>query len=147
MNTKIKFIVLFLAFGALVFNSCKKDKEAVPAPKVTITELGHGNSKKVAVGSDLHVEADILAEGKIKIITVEIHKEEEGHKSASDHDNKLNLTVTYNEFQGQKNAKFHKHVDIPANAEVGHYHFHFKVVDMEGQETIKEEELEIIKQP
>lgn len=142
MNTKIKFIALFLAFGALVFNSCKKDKPIIPAPKITITELGHENSKKVVAGTDLHVEADIVAEGKIKIVVLEIHKEKGGHKSASE-SQEWKLENIYNEFQGQKNAKFHKHVDVPATAQAGHYHFHFKVVDMEGKETTKEAEFEI----
>lgn len=135
MNTKIKSTVLLLALGALVFTSCKKDEPTLSAPKITLSELGHENEKVAYAGTDLHVEAEIIAEAKIKTVTIEIHKENE--------ESKWELDTTFTEFEGQKNADFHKHIDIPVDVEKGEYHFHFKVVDMQGNETVVEEELEI----
>ncbi|MGD2036213.1 MAG: DUF4625 domain-containing protein, partial [Bacteroidales bacterium] len=87
--------------------------------------------------SDLHVEAEIVAEAKVDVVIVEIHKEdEEGWEYDS----------TFTEFSGLINPAFHKHIDISAEADTGEYHFHFIVTDMEGQQTTVEEDL-YIQQP
>ena len=39
-------------------------------------ELGISDSHVAYIGADLHVEAEIVAEGRIKLVMVEIHQEE-----------------------------------------------------------------------
>jgi len=137
MKTKIKFIAVCLTAGLISLNSCKKDEVEAPKPQITLTELGLNNSKIGYIGSDLHIEADIIAEGIISTVKVEIHPE----GSAA-----WEFEMTYNEFAGLKNATFHKHIEIPLTAEAGDYHFHFIVNDKNGNQAVVEMEFEI-KQP
>lgn len=135
MNKKNKTIALFVAvLGILVFNSCKKEEEPIAKPQITLSEVGLNNSKIGYIGSDFHLEADIIAEGKIKSVKVEIHPEGSGT---------WEFETTYTEFAGLKNATFHKHIDIPLSADTGDYHLHFIVVDEQGNETVAESEIEI----
>lgn len=132
MKPRILFIALAFA-TSLFLTSCDKDED-VAKPVINLTELGLSNSKVTYIGSDLHIEAEIEAEGKIDKITVEIHQEE----GSSDE-----IVVTYDEFAGLKNTTFHKHVDIPATTVAGEYHCHITVTDMEGNSTTVEEEISI----
>ncbi len=148
MNTRIFLIVIAFTAG-LFFTSCEKDDETTPKPVITLSELGYENSKIGYAGTDLHIEAEIVAEGKIDKVTIEIHPEgEHKEKSASItlHEDEWEVDTTFTEFSGLKNTTFHKHIDIPVHTEIGHYHFHFIVTDIDGQQTTVEEELEI-KQP
>lgn len=131
MKTQIRIVALILALGAFAFTSCKKDDE-IAKPVITLTELGLNNSGIGYIGSDLHIEADIVAEGTINTVTVEIHPEGTGN---------WEFDTTYTEFSGLKNTTFHKHIDIPTTVVAGEYHFHFIVVDMEGNQTVIESEL------
>ena len=146
MKTSI-FLIVIASTAGLLFTSCNKENAK---PEVTITELGYENSKIGYAGTDLHIEAEIFAEAKVDKITIEIHHEgehgdEHEEKSALTvlHEDEWEVDTTFNEFSGMKNPEFHKHLDIPVYAEVGHYHFHFIVTDMEGQQTTVEEEIEI----
>ena len=68
---------IFAAAAALILSATSCNKEENPAkPTVTLTEVGHDNSKTAMRGDDMHLEADILAEGLIKRIDVEIHQED-----------------------------------------------------------------------
>lgn len=145
MNTKVFLFAIAFTAG-LFFTSCEKDDETNPKPVITLTELGYENSKIGYAGTDLHIEAEIVAEGKIDKVTIEIHPEGEHEEKSSSialHEGEWEVDSTFTEFSGLKNTTFHKHIDIPVNAEVGHYHFHFIVTDMDGQQTTVEEELEI----
>ena len=132
-----KNIVITLAAIAAFFLlsvSCKKD--GTPAkPQVTLTEVGHDNSRTAMRGDDLHLEADILAEGLIQRIDVVLHREEGG----------LDLVQAYTDgkYIGVKNTEFHEHIDIPADAPLGTYHLHFTVTDRQGQTTTAETQIEI----
>ena len=135
MNTKIKTMAVILAaISMFFFNSCKKDEDTVAKPAITVLEVGLGNSHVAYAGADLHIEADIVAEGKINKITVEIHQEE---GSADE------IVAEYTEFAGLKNTTFHKHVEIPGTTAPGTYHCHIIVTDMEGNSTTAEDEIEI----
>ncbi len=138
MNTKIKATTFAIALlGLVVFNSCKKEEESIAKPQITLTEVGLENSHIGYIGSDFHLEADIIAEGKIKSVKVVIHPEGSGT---------WEFETIYTEFSGLKNATFHKHLDIPLSADTGDYHLHFIVIDEQGNETVAESEFEI-KQP
>ena len=134
MKTTIKtFAFLFTTTSLLFFTSCEKDDE-VPKPVINIWELGLGDSHVAWIGADLHIEAEIEAEGRIDVITVEIHQEE----GSSDE-----IEATFDEYAGLKNTTFHKHVDIPAETTAGTYHVHITVTDQEGNQTTVEDEIEI----
>ncbi len=148
MKTPRVFIISIAFATGLFFTSCKKDDKTNPKPVINLTELGYENSKIAYLGADLHIEAEIVAEGKINKVTIEIHPEGEHKKSASIvlHEGEWEIDTTYTEFSGLKNTIFHKHLDVSIHADTGHYHFHFIVTDMDGQQTLVEEDLEI-KQP
>jgi hypothetical protein len=142
MKTR-SLLIAFVLITGLFYSSCEKD---TPRPKIDLSELGYEDSKIGYAGSDLHIEANIVAEGKIDEVTIEIHPEgEHDKKSASDvlHDDEWEFDTTYTKFSGLINPTFHEHIDIPVHADTGHYHFHFIVTDLEGQQTTVEEELEI----
>jgi len=144
MNKKVFLIAIILGV-TMFFTACDDDNE-IAIPEVTIMELGvgasHGNDHTAIVGSDLHIEAEIVAEGTIDLVQVLIHPEGE-HKSAMDED-EWELDTTYTKFSGLKNTTFHEHVEIDISAEPGEYHFDMIVTDMEGNQSSAEAELEII---
>ena len=113
-----------------LFISCNKTS----APSVTFTEIGHENSKVAMRGDDMHLEADIVAEGLIKSIPVELHK---GYFE-------IEKEYTSGKYIGVKNTEFHEHIDIPSDAPLGEYHLHFTVTDNNGQQTMAEAHVEII---
>ncbi len=134
MKTAIKMMALiFIASSTLFFTSCDDDDD-VQKPVISNLELGIGDSHIAYAGADLHIEAEIYAEGKVDVITVEIHQEE----GSSDE-----IEATYDDYSGVIDPTFHKHVDIPAGTPVGTYHVHITVTDMLGYQTTVEDEIEI----
>ncbi|WP_164735322.1 DUF4625 domain-containing protein [Pseudoflavitalea rhizosphaerae] len=125
---------------SVLFTACSKDDDdAVPIPDITGIEVGSDNSKVAYVGSDIHIEAQITAQGNIASVRVEIHPEAgEGWKFDS---------VYTTGFVGLKSAGFHKHIDIPEDAVTGAYHLHFTVTDQRGQKKEFEEEIVIKNDP
>ncbi len=115
--------------------SCKKD-DAAAKPVITLTEVGHDNSRHAMRGDDMHLEADIVAEGLIKRIDVEIHKEDGSYE--------IEKSYTEGKYLGVKNTEFHEHIDIPAEAPLGEYHLHFTVTDKKGQTTLAEAHIEVV---
>lgn len=149
MATRILLLTL-LAFG-IVFTSCNKE-DATIKPKVTIHELGqgdsHSNDYKATIGSKLHMDIEIVADGKIDYITIGIHPEEEDDDHVHDHEEwELDTTFTGSGISGLKNLDFHKDLSIDESAEAGKYHFYISVVDMEGNSSGAEAELELLEQP
>ena len=136
MKTNFKRFAIIAFFG-IALTSCNNDDDGpiYAAPVISNFELGIGDSHVAYLGSDIHIEADVVAEGKISTITVEVHNEEDPDG--------WEYEYTYEEFSGLLNTTFHKHVDVPADIAEGDYHFHFIVTDTEGNQTIIEEELEI----
>jgi hypothetical protein len=141
MNTRNLITITTLTMG-LLFTSCEK----APAPEIDLLELGYENGGIAYAGSDLHIEADLIAEGTIETVQVTIHHEGEHAKSASSimHEDEWEVDTTYTKFSGLKNTTFHEHIDIPVYAETGDYHFHLIVTDMEGRQSSVEEEIEIL---
>ncbi|WP_286844439.1 MULTISPECIES: DUF4625 domain-containing protein [Sphingobacterium] len=136
-NIRFFFLLSTLLFGFL--SSCKKDNEEIPAlakPQISALEIGSGNNKTVQAGSDLHLEGDILAEALIAKIEIEVHQEGGGQY-------KFTKAYTDGKYIGVKNATFHEHIDVPADAPAGAYHFHFTVTDKAGNTTTVESPLTI----
>ena len=140
MQYNIKLIILMMLTAGILF-SCKKDEETIEKPTISNFELGYGNSGSTYAGNDLHMDGEVVAGGKINTIRVTIHPEGEEHKFATAG---WEIDTTYSSFYGLKNTNFHEHLDIPTTADTGHYHFHFIVVDLEGNSTELERELHIL---
>lgn len=137
MNTKFKTMAAILAVTSIIsLYSCDDDDNdnSVSAPQIDLSEVGLDNSKVAVIGSDMHLEAEIVADEKIDNVTVEIHPEGSGT---------WEFDTTYTEFSDLRNTTFHKHIDIPVTADAGDYHLHFTVADMLGNETTEESELTI----
>jgi len=117
----------------LFFSACDDDDNTVPAPTIDILEIGIGDSHVGYIGADLHIEADIVAEGLINTVWVEIHAED-----GSDYE--IEAEYDYSD-QILKNTTFHEHVDIPEELEAGEYHFHLIVTDKEGNSTTAEDDI------
>ena len=47
-------LVMALLTVAFVFSSCKKDDEMPDKPIITLTEVGHDNSRHAHPGHDMH---------------------------------------------------------------------------------------------
>lgn len=115
-----------------VFTSDLKIEVSVEgAPAITFTEVGEGNSKKAVVGGEMHLEAEISAPKKIAKVEVELHN------TAAKYEKVFDFTEDY---IGQTEAKFHEHLQIPADAPAGEYHIHFTVTDAAGNSTTEEAE-------
>ncbi len=145
---KNKFAIMTFIASLFVFVSCSEDDD-FPAPVISDLEIGYDNSKIGYRGSDLHIDANIVAEGRIDRIVIEIHYEGDHHndhntgKNGDHDDHGWEFEHTWTEFNGLLNTSFHKHIDIPLHAEPGDYHFHFKVIDMQGKVTEVETEFEV----
>lgn len=118
----------------LLFISCNNnDNSKNSIPEIHTLEVGVSNNLLGYVGSDLHIEAEILADALIQTVEIKIFKE----------NGNWDLYLIYDEFTNQRNAYFHKHIDIPSGTEIGDYHFLFIVKDQEGNKTQQEVVIEI----
>lgn len=146
INKKVFLIAITLGV-ALFFTACDNDDDPKAKPEITIMELGegdsHGNDHTAIIGSDVHIEVEVVAEGTIDYIQVRIHPEGEHEEEEGEHD-EWEADTTYSKFSGLKNTTFHEHIDIDISAEPGEYHFDFVVTDMEGYQSSAEAELEIM---
>jgi len=132
---KYIFMSIMVAL-TLGFIACD-DEETTAKPVITLTEVGHENSLQAHPGYDMHLEADITAEGLIQRIDLEIHQEGNGSYE-------LEKSYTQGKYIGIKNTEFHEHIDIPADAPLGKYHLHFTVTDALGQQTTAESPLTLV---
>lgn len=116
----------------MLFTSCEDDEVEISKPVIGELELGIDNSHIAYIGSDMHMQVELLAEGKIDLITIEIHKDD----GTGDE-----IEAEFTKYAGQKNGTFHEHMDIPAGTAAGEYHFQMTVIDQLGNSTTVEEEI------
>lgn len=132
---KIVLNIALIAFALFAVQSCNKTEK----PQVSILELGYENSAVAYIGSDLHIEAEIVAEAKVRDIRVVIE-----HDEAEKHEGEFSFDSTYTDkYAGVINADFHEHIDIPLETETGTYLFTMTVNDEEGQVSEKSRQLSI----
>ncbi|MBR1626223.1 MAG: DUF4625 domain-containing protein [Bacteroidales bacterium] len=136
MKKNIVKYILTVIVSTVIFAGCG-NKNDIAKPQIVLTEVGENNSKIAECGEELHLEADIIAEGLIKSINIEIHQEKEGGRE-------IEKSYTSGKYIGLKNTVFHEHIDIPADMPVGEYHLHFTVVDKENQTAMKEAHINIV---
>jgi hypothetical protein len=141
------FVLIFvILFAASTVVSCKKDEAKIP--EILNFELGHDNSKTVRAGSDLHVEAEVIAQNRIDVIEIDIHYEGVHTKSVRiahiEDDHEWDLSIIYGKFRNLKNTTFHEDIEVPFNTKPGEYHFTFTVIDLEGFSTSYEDYLIVL---
>src|SRR5690606_8836994 len=138
MNKQNKHFI-YILFGFVFFAVAACDKDETPRvdkPLIESLEVGHDNDRIAHPGSDLHLDAPILAPGGIASIPLEIHPESgEGWTFEQ---------VFTDGYEGLKNADFHEHIDVPADAAEGEYHLHLTVTDQAGQTAEAESHLDIV---
>jgi len=138
----------FMTLASLTLSSCEDE---LMSPEISDVEIGYNDSRIAYLGSDLHIEGNIVAKAKIAKIILTIHPEGEAEHmnaqkiiSITNHSEEWEVDSTYTgKYAGVKNTNFHEHIDIPANAEIGHYHFHLIVIDMDGNSTEIQTEIEL----
>ncbi|NOU61953.1 DUF4625 domain-containing protein [Marinifilum caeruleilacunae] len=150
MNKKVILFTFILGLASLI-TACDSDDDTNAKPEITILELGdgesHGDERTAKIGGELHMEIEVVAEGKIDKIQVRLHPEGEHHKSGEEGEHEeWEIDTTYTKFSGLRNTTFHEHLEIDLDAEPGDYHFDFVVTDMEGNQTDAEAEIEIIEE-
>jgi hypothetical protein len=147
MKNRISYLKRFIIILVISMAAVSCEKEETKMPEILSFELGYENSKTVNAGSDLHIDAEILAENGIDLIIVEIHFKGDHKKSISvadeDHHG-WEVNISWDKFMGLKNTSFHEHIEVPDDAEPGEYHFHFRVVDMEGYTAEFEDDIEVL---
>lgn len=119
-----------------ISTSCSSSNDDTPSkPTITLTEVGVNNSKAVAPGDDLHLNAEITADGLIALISINII-EDNGTFAVDE-------TFSTGSYVGVRNTTFHEHIDIPAEAPEGNYKLNFTVTDQKGQTTIVQSDLTV----
>jgi len=127
MKQHVRKLLLATGLFATLFTACKKDDTAPAAPSVTKVEIGHDNSKVAYAGTDFHVEAELFSPVSIDAVKLTIRP-----KTATG----WTFEQEYKDgFAGLKNATFHKHIDVPADAALGSYELRLVVTDQEGRST------------
>lgn len=129
----IYFIALLLNVCFFSFSSCSNDDDN--NPQVDLEEVGMENSQEVMAGTDLHIEAQVLAMNLIRSIDIKINKK--------DGTNVFNKSYTEGKYVNVKNSEFHEHIDIPLTISGGDYILQFIVTDKNNNIVTKESNLTI----
>ncbi|MCK0160885.1 DUF4625 domain-containing protein [Allomuricauda sp. F6463D] len=139
-----------IAFLGVVLQSCSSDDDegadAVAAPVISNFEYGEGSdhsTDQVAYkGSDLHLEAEITAEGVVSSITLDIHAHD---LELGEGEVEWDLEQTFTDASLLViNPTFHEHIDIPSDIPAGEYHITLTVTDELGNSTEIEGHIDIL---
>ncbi|GEO21880.1 DUF4625 domain-containing protein [Cyclobacterium qasimii] len=131
---------------ALALFSCQEEEDMTFDPAViSAFEMGEGSShstEPVAYrGTDLHLEATIIANANVASITLSIHAHD---VEVGEGETEWDFEKVYTDSKYLvKNPAFHEHIDIPATAPAGEYHVVLEVLDIAGNITEVEGHLEI----
>ncbi|KAB7529023.1 DUF4625 domain-containing protein [Flagellimonas olearia] len=148
MKANFKSLALIIFLGLALY-SCSSDDEGTPpvaAPTVSNFEYGEGSSHstdQVAYkGSDIHLEAEITAEGIVSSISIDIHAHDlEVGEGEVEWDYEQTWTdASYLVI----NPTFHEHIDIPSNIPAGEYHIVLTVTDELGNSTEAEGHVQVL---
>jgi|LAHS01.1.fsa_nt_gb hypothetical protein len=141
---KNKFLLgvfALLSVFTLSLTSCDDDDDVKTANvQITNTELGEENSKEALIGGDLHIEAAIQSEAKIKLIELQI-KQSNGSGLIYQQYNEKGYA---NKYVGVLNTVFHEHIDIAKDFMPGKYHFTLTVTDVNSAKKTWEEDITFI---
>lgn len=143
---KLKHAFLLSLVGLVLFSCQDDDDIEFDAPTISNFEFGEGGTHSTEGsayrGSDLHMEALILAEATVASITVSIH----GHDlEVGEGETEWDFSQSYTDDKYLvKNPTFHEHIDIPASAPAGEYHVVLEVTDSEGKTSEVEGHLNVM---
>lgn len=134
--------LMVIAVLTATLASCSEDDDPkVAGPAISGFEFGQGGTHSTDgiayKGSDIHIEAGIVAEATVKSITLEIHAH--GLEDAWEFE-KIYTDAKYL----VKNPTFHEHVDVPTNIPAGEYHLTLVVTDQNNNTSEVEGHLEIL---
>jgi hypothetical protein len=105
---------------------------------ILLLSLFFGNNKLAYTGHDLHLDADVQAEGKIANIKLQITLASTNYG--------WDFVKTYTTgYAGLKKANFHEHIDVPENAKTGTYTLLIVVTDEFGEKTQSKIDFEVVK--
>jgi hypothetical protein len=118
----------------MTLTSCKKDSDVTDVKETILQniEVGTDNNMQGTIGSDFHMEMDVIAATRINTIQIAIKQ-----RATETHTAQWSFEVTWEEFKGAKNTNVHQHFDIAADAVEGTYDFIIRVNDQNG--SVKEE--------
>jgi len=143
---KLRHVWLLSILGLTLF-SCQDDEDVnFDSPVISEFKFGEGGTHETDGtafrGSDLHLEASIMAESTVASVTVTIH----GHDlEVGEGEEEWDFSQTYTDDKYLvKNATFHEHIDIPSNVPVGEYHVTMEVTDKSGKISEVEGHLEVM---
>lgn len=137
----MKTLMATAVLTAMLASCSDDDDPKVAGPSISGFEFGQGGTHStdgVAYkGSDIHIEADIIAEATVKSITLKIH--------AHGLDDAWEFEKIYTDAKYLvRNPTFHEHVDVPANIPAGEYHLTLVVTDENNVTSKIEGHLEIL---
>ncbi|MDO4224818.1 MAG: DUF4625 domain-containing protein [Bergeyella zoohelcum] len=137
-----KNLVLGL-FASLAIISCNRNEEEMAMtttpPTITNIEIGEENTRKAHPGDELHIEAEVKAEGMIKSLELQITPKKSGSGWV--------IVERFADAVGKQDYDIHQHYDIPVNAKVGEYDVIITITDLKGQKTTYEAVLTIENNP
>ncbi len=138
-----KLITRYIVYSVLflfVVSACNKEQDDKMAaqPLISLTEVGYENSKVAYTGHDLHIDAEINAEGKIADIRLQITLKNSGFGWDF-------LKIYTDGYTGLRNAQFHEHISIPEDARTGTYTLVLIVTDEAGNRSELTSDFEIRK--
>jgi hypothetical protein len=133
---KIKFLALMMMAGALVFTSCKKDDETIPAPTISLSgsdnqELDFTNQDSLQVVMSVSVKAD----GKVETFSIKEKKVVDANNSTST----AYDASTTDDFKGETSKTYYFDKWFHQSDFVGlqSINYEFNLTDKEGQSASK----------
>lgn len=138
---KYHLIAVAMVMAIFILSACSKDDEDNTAPVLENLEIGLGNSLQFHRGGDVHLEFEAFDNEGLSHYSVEIHQEMKSSAEAWEYQNTWDFTA------GAKNELVHQHeIPVPGSADLGMYHFHLAVFDINGNATHVEEDVEVLEE-
>jgi len=134
---KVKILLSIIAVVFMI-SSCTKSG----FPEINNLELGLENSKTAYLGKDFHIEAEVVAVNLIQKIDIKIYDEKLDAGQTNPAWEYTNVIIYTDNL---KNVLLHEHIDVPSNVATGEYHIHISVTDKEGNQTEKEDHIDVVK--
>ncbi|RXG11437.1 DUF4625 domain-containing protein [Leeuwenhoekiella aestuarii] len=139
MKLNIKHLAFFVLSGITLSSCSDDDNELVveEAPVISNFEFGegssHGDEQVAYKGSDIHLEAEIVAEATVSSIALDIHAHD---LEVGEGEEEWDFEQIWDDAEYQAiNPTFHEHIDVPATAPAGEYHITLTVTDANGNST------------
>lgn len=132
--------IALLSMVTLSLTSCDKDDDKVTMANVQFseTEIGSNNSLQATVGKDLHVEAKIVSDVKIRSIEVKLTPAKGVGGSG------LSAMYKGSNYVGVLNTTFHEHLEIPSTLPAGTYKFSLIVTTENGTQKSFDKEIRLL---